>query len=195
MLPITGQLKPQRFTFPRFQWLLQQRSRRVVDHFLHLGGNAQGPGGQMFQEDVPSLPSLQNRTGSLKKNGTKTHWSHALDMSFQQKNFQCRKVFWIKKQLIKQRISGDGLSLHQVIAWGFFWDRNSYLRDAGKLRRLRIHQSVDMASHDSCWEQNIHPGHRMWIVTINLNDAKHRPKLWTFSFQEAFSQSDDDEIL
>ncbi len=26
--------------------------------------------------------------------------------------------------------------LHQVIAWGFFWDRNSYLRDAGNLRRL-----------------------------------------------------------
>ena len=155
MLPITGQLKPQRFTFPRFQWLLQQRSRCVVDHFLHLGGNAQGPGIQMFQECF-CLPSLQNRTGSLKnmeQNSLVTHW-HV----FPNKNCQFRKVFWKKIQLIKQRISGDGLSLHQVIAWGFFWDRNSYLRDAGKLRCLRIHQSVDMASHDSCWEQNIHPG-------------------------------------
>jgi len=131
----------------------------VVDHFLHLGGNAQGPGIQMFQECF-CLPSLQKIEPEVSKNmeQNRTDWSHALDMSFQQKYFQFSEGFLEKKQLIKLRISGDGLFLHQVIAWGFFWDRNSYLRDAGKLRRLRIHQSVDMASHDSCWEQNIHPG-------------------------------------
>lgn len=104
MLPITGQLKPQRFTFPRFQWLLQQRSRCVVDHFLHLGGNAQGPGIQMFQECF-CLPSLQKIEPEVSKNmeQNRTDWSHALDMSFQQKYFQFRKVFWKKKPTYKAK--------------------------------------------------------------------------------------------
>lgn len=108
---------------------------------------------------LPSKPS-KDRTRSLKKHGTEQNWLVTRTWHvFPAKILSIFGRFFGKKnQLIKLRISGDGLFLHQVIAWGFFWDRNSYLRDAGKLRRLRIHQSVDMASHDSCWEQNIHPG-------------------------------------
>ena len=106
---LTGQLKPQRFTFPRFQWLLQQRSRRVVDHFLHLGGNAQGPWGQMKGMQAFQAFKIEPE---VSKTWNKTHWSH-IDMSFQQKSFNFLKPFWIEmtyeaKQL---RISCEMASL------------------------------------------------------------------------------------